>query len=174
LEVTVPRTRTALKAACLVVLLVAVPARAAGDESAPPAESSQHWRLGAMAGVGSVYHNAYFLFGGRIGYELALGFTLDLEGQWWTGSTPGLFKLAPGLIWYAPIPLLRPYIGAFYAHWFVGSGFADQDAVGWRAGLQVASAGPAAIDVGFAYEHLLSCPADCDSWWPEISAGLRF
>ncbi len=169
-----PRAGPALTAVALLVLLVASPARAGDDGSAQSAESPHHWRLGAMAGVGSAYHNTYFLLGARVGYEIAFGLTLDVEGQWWTGSTPSLGKLAPGLIWYVPIPLLHPYIGAFYAHWFVGSNFGDQDAVGWRAGLQVASAGPASVDVGFAYEHLLSCPANCDSWWPEVSAGVRF
>ena len=146
---------------------------ARGDDSSSEGPSG-HWRLAVTAGVGSANHNTYFLIGGMVGYEMALGFTPNLQGLAWTGSTPSMFKLSPGLTWYAPLPLIRPYVGAFYSHWFVGSGFPDQDAIGLRGGLQLASAGPATIDAGVAYEHLLSCSVDCDSWWPEISAAVRF
>ncbi len=167
--------RPVLTAVALIALPIAAPASRADDGSSDEnAPSHHHLRVAAMAGAGSAFGQTYFLFGARLGYELALGLELDLEGQWWTGASPGLGKIAPGLIWYAPLPLIRPYVGAFYAHWFVGSGLGDQDALGWRAGLQVASAGPASVDIGFAYERLLSCAANCDSWWPEATASVRF
>jgi hypothetical protein len=111
------------------------------------------------------------MVGARIGYELALGLTADLEGQYWAGQSPQLGKIAPGLTWYTPY---RVYAGAYYARWIVGSGLPDQDAVGGRAGITLASAGPAIVAAGVAYEHALDCSSNCDSWWPEASIGVRF
>ena len=56
----------------------------------------------------------------------------------------------------------------------MSSGFPDQDALGVRAGIGLLGAGPLSINIGVAYERRLSCPADCDTWWPEASAGLSF
>ncbi len=182
-----PRS-AALTAALLSALLAAPPARAeAGSPtsdsgaSAPqppatalePREPRHPWRIAGSFGAGSAFDQSYFVLGARVGYELALGLVLDVEGQWWMGSSPSLGKLAPGLTWYAPLPF-RPYVGAYYARWFIGSGGGAQDAVGGRAGVEVASAGPASLTVGAAYERLLSCSANCDSWWPEATVGLRF
>jgi hypothetical protein len=72
------------------------------------------------------------------------------------------------------LPFLRPYLGGFYAHDFASSGFPDQDSVGIRGGIGLAGAGPISLNVGIAYARRLSCPGDCDTWWPEASAGISF
>ncbi len=66
--------------------------------------------------------------------------------------------------------LVAPSWGTFYSHGFVNSGFPDQDAV-W-GGLGLVGIGPVSINVGVAYERYPSCPADCDTWWPEATAGF--
>ena len=129
--------------------------------------------LGLVIGGGSSYGQSYFLIGGRVGYGLGLGLEVSLDGQWWMGGTPSIGKLAPGLIWVAPLPI-RPYLGAYYAHWFVGSGYADEDAIGGRVGLIVGGAGRVSLAVGVAYEHALSCTVNCDAWFPEAMAGVTF
>ncbi len=170
-------------AAILCALLLAAPALAeSGPSPEPgadalqpqqPGESRHPWRVGASVGFGWAFDQSYFLLGARVGYELALGLVVDVEGQWWFGSSPSIGKLAPGLTWYAPLPL-RPYVGAYYARWFVGSGMDGQDAVGGRVGFEVASAGRASLTVGAVYERLLSCSSACDSVWPETTVALRF
>jgi len=100
-----------------------------------------------------------------------MGFALELEGQYWAGQSPSLGKIAPGITWYAPF---RLYVGAYYARWFVGSGFPDQNAVGARAGYTLLSMGRTFAGVGVAYERALSCSSNCDSWWPEASVGVSF
>jgi hypothetical protein len=70
--------------------------------------------------------------------------------------------------------LLRPYVGGFYAHDFIGSGLPDRDSVGLRAGVGLFGAGPVAVNVGAAYARQLSCAANCDTWWPEASASVAF
>ncbi len=149
------------------------PPPAAPAAEAPPAKEARRWRASVMVGAGSANGQGYFVVGGSLGYALALGLVLSVDGQWWTGQSPDLGKIAPGLTWYAPIPF-HPYVGAYYAHWFVSSGLADQDALGGRAGISLASTGPAFVAFGLAYEHVLSCSTDCDSWWPELSAGVAF
>jgi len=142
-----------------------VPAEAAG----PRREST--WRASVSIGAGSSYGNTYFLVGARIGRELAAGLALEIDGQYWAGETPSLGKLAPGLTWYSPF---RVYLGAYYARWFVGSGFPDQDAVGARAGYTLLSRGRTFAGVGVSYERALGCSSNCDSWWPEASVGVSF
>jgi hypothetical protein len=140
----------------------------------PLRSEAEGWRFGASAGAGSAFGQAYGLVGGLVGYELALGLELDVHATWWFGNTPSFLKLGPGLTWYVPLPVVRPYIGGFYSHWFVGSNFPDQDSLGARGGLLLVAAGPAALGVGVVYERLLDCTGECDSWAPEVTATVRF
>jgi len=155
-------TLRVMRVACaLAVLLLASPHRADG------------WRVGGSVGVGVAYRQVYATVGGLVGRGLGLGFELSLAGDYWFANSPTLFKLSPGLTWYAPLPL-GPYIGGYYAHSFVAAPLSDTDAVGVRGGLTLVSAGPVALMAGVAYERQLSCPRDCDSWRPEAMASFSF
>lgn len=140
---------------------------------ARPAPKPHPVSLGLVIGGGSSYGQSYFLFGARVGYGIGLGLELSLDGQWWTGGTPSMGKLAPGLIWVAPLPF-RPYLGAYYAHWFLGSGYVDEDALGGRVGLIMGGAGRVSLAVGVAYEHAFSCSLNCDAFFPEAMASVSF
>lgn len=146
------------------VLSLALAGRAAADG----------FRLGASAGVGSAYGHTYYELGGRLGYDVGFGLTPEIGLSYWGGSSPSFVQLSPGLTWYFPLPVLRPYLGGFYAHDFVSSGFADQDAIGVRGGIGLLGAGPLSVSIGVAYERRLSCSTDCDTWWPEALAGFTF
>ncbi len=124
-------------------------------------------------GGGSSGGDAYWVAGLGLGYELALGLRAEVRGDYWFGSSPTLGKLAPGLTWYLPIPF-SPYVGAYYAHWFVGGAAKDQDALGGRAGLTLSRVGPASVAVGVSYEKALDCKGNCESWMPEVMAGVAF
>jgi len=131
---------------------------------------------GASDAVGSQRGPIVFLFlmfGALVGYGVGLGFELYLDGQYWGGASPTMSRLAPGVNWYAPIPY-RPYLGAYYARYFVGSGQPDLDAVGGRAGVTIASTPRVAFGAGVAYERLLGCSLDCESFWPEMTFGFLF
>lgn len=142
-----------------------------GRSPAPPAEP-RLWRVGISLGSGETYGHSYVMFGGVLGYQVAHGFELSLDGQYWGGANPNLGRLAPGINWYAPIPF-RPYLGVYYARWFIG-GQADLDAIGGRAGLSLASGPNTALGAGLAFERVLDCSSRCEAFWPELSVGLRF
>jgi hypothetical protein len=151
-------------------------------EPAPPASPSAspvvpleppRWRAAVSLGSGTSSGHSYVMLGGLLGYEVAAGFELYLDGQYWGGAQPSLGRVAPGVNWYAPLPF-RPYLGAYYARSFVGGDQPDQDAVGGRAGLSLASAPRAALGAGLVWERLLDCSSGCDAWWPELSVGFRF
>jgi hypothetical protein len=131
------------------------------------------WRAAVTLGSGTSSGHSYVMFGGLLGYEVAAGFELCLDGQYWGGAQPSFGRVAPGVNWYAALPY-RPYLGVYYARWFVGGDLPDQDAVGGRAGLTIASAPRAAFGAGLVWERVLNCSADCDAWWPELSIGFRF
>lgn len=144
----------------------------AGAPRLPPLEPPR-WRAAVTFGAGTSYGQSYVMFGGLLGYEVSAGFEVYLDGQYWGGSAPEVGRVAPGINWYAPIPF-RPYLGAYYAHWFVGGSEPDQDALGGRAGLTLTSSPRAALGAGLVYERILDCSASCEAWWPELSIGFRF
>jgi hypothetical protein len=142
--------------------------------AAPSPASADGFSVGGSAGAAFAFGQTYYSLGARAGYGVGLGLELDLAGDYLGGATPALFKLSPGLTWYVPLPYFKPYVGAFYSHWFVGSGLADQDSLGARAGITLLSAGPTSAGIGVAYERVMSCTRDCDIWRPEASARLSF
>jgi len=135
--------------------------------------SADGWRASVNGGVGVAYDQPYLTLGGLIGHQLGLGFEVELKGDYWFANTPRLFKLAPGLTWYAPLPF-SPYLGGYYAHWFVESPGADADSLGVRGGLTVLSTGAFSVSAGLAYERRLDCATNCSTLWPELMAGVTF
>ena len=136
--------------------------------------SAEGLRIAGSAGIGRAYGQTYAQFGARVGYDVGLGLTPEVGASLWSGGTPTFLQVTPGITWYLPLPIFRPYVGGFYSHEFVGSGLPDQDGVGARAGVALFGLGPLSVNVGVAYERRLSCPGDCDTWWPEASAGFAF
>jgi hypothetical protein len=155
-----------LRALTLALLVVPAVASPRTDE-----ESPGRWSIGVGVGSGSTYGHSYVVLGARVGYEFLPRLVLDVHGQYWAGGTPPIGKVATGVLWYTPFQV---YLGPYYAHWFVGSNLPDQDALGGRAGVTLASSGPALFGIGAAYEHTLGCSRECDAWWPEVTVGVRF
>jgi hypothetical protein len=130
--------------------------------------------LGATAGVGRAYGQTYYELGGRLGYDVGFGLTPEVGLAYWGGSSPSFVQLTPGITWYFPVPLVRPYLGGFYAHDFRKSGLPDQNGIGVRGGIGILGVGPVSVSIGVAYERILSCSIDCDTWWPEALASFSF
>jgi hypothetical protein len=112
--------------------------------------------------------------GAGVGYVVYAGLLPTFDVSFSFGAAPTVLVLKPGLDWFLPLPgRIRPYVGAYYAHWFVSSGYPGQDAWGLRGGFSFAQMGPAVFLVGIAYEHVFTnCYGSCSYWVPQIAAGF--
>jgi hypothetical protein len=106
------------------------------------------------------------------GFLVAGGLEVALDGQYWGGSNPHLRRVAPGVVYYLPVPF-RPYLGASYVRWFI-PGQPDLNAIGGRAGLAITSTSSTVLGAGMAFERRFKCQSACEAWWPELSFSFRF
>lgn len=132
--------------------------------------------VGVQLGAGSAYDQTYFLLGARVGYFVLPGLELGVTGDTWIGNSPNITRLAPELRYVLDIvDVVKPYVGAFFRHWWIGDGFRDQNTAGGRAGLAFVQGNNAAIYAGAAYERVVSqCTDNCSYWYPEIGIALSF
>ena len=77
------------------------------------------------------------------------------------------------------VPTVKPYVGVFYVHNFVGSGFDDFDQLGLRGGVNIVPEGSRLWGgVGLVYERILSCSdnlrVDCNAVYPEVFVAFSF
>ena len=155
--------------------LVPMSARAEMD-AGPFAEGSV--RLSVILGSATVGESRAIILGAGAGYYLVDGLELGLEGEYWIGADPSISKLSPQaryVLWF--VPVLKPYVGAFYRHVFVGSPYDDIDSIGTRAGAFWVSGGGSYFGGGVVYEQLVKgCPEgwECASWYPELMISLSF
>ena len=174
---------TALRTSSLVAVVAAIAfsgmsaAQPSTPAEPPPAAAATQpkWYSGRpygwlSGGTTFAYGQTYASINVGAGWLMRNGLAPNVELGSAFGSTPTLWSVRPGVSWFLPIPGVQPFIGAYYTHWFVSDGFADQNGVGGRAGLSIGSV----LAVGVNYDHVLSCNADCDSWTPVISAGYAF
>jgi hypothetical protein len=163
-----------------------VPEEEAGAEPArppgalPPAQQgSPEWsvrrlRVWGTLGATFAYGQSAVSLGAGVGYFVYAGFLPSLDLGFAFGSTPTVFMLKPGLDWFLPVPGgVVPFVGGYYAHWFVSGGYLPQDAWGARAGFSFASVGPATFLLGIAYEKVFTnCTGTCAYWVPQVAAGF--
>ena len=140
---------------------------AAAAAPAPQGPSGKLYTWGALGTTftaGQTYANLTV----GAGYLLIrTGLAPNMELSYSFGQTPTIWALRPGVSWYMQIPVLHPYLGAYYARWFVGSGHPDENAVGARGGISLGRF----ISLGVTYERVLDCSHSCDAWSPVITAG---
>jgi hypothetical protein len=150
------------------------PAPATAAAAEPPEVSLRRVRVWANLGATWTYGTTYVNLGAGVGYVVYAGLLPTFDVSFSFGASPTILMLKPGLDWFLPLPgRIRPYVGAYYAHWFVGAGYADQDALGARGGFAFAQAGPMVLLLGIAYEHVFTnCYGTCSYWVPQIIAGF--
>jgi len=153
------------------VMAPAPPAAAAPAPAPAPQKPAQPiGRVYSWASVGTTfaYGQTYGSANVGVGYLLRQGIAPNVEVGYAFGNNPTLWSLRPGVTWYMPVPVVRPYVGTYYTHWFVGSGLPDQDGIGGRAGFSLGRV----VTFGVTYDHMFGCNLNCDAWTPQISAGL--
>ena len=149
------------------------------DDAAPAPETPfDRGKLSLSIGGGSqtALDHRYFAIGGAVGYFVLDGVEVGLGALHAFGDGPSISKLTP-MLEYVAQPLVGrspviPYVGAFYNHWFIGSGLADVDTLGGRGGLLYVS-GQLVLGLGVAYERVVSqCVTDCSSVYPDFTISL--
>ncbi len=134
-------------------------------------------RLSLLIGTGWTSLDEYLILGAGVGYYLVDGLELGLDYEAWLFGDPVLHRLSPGVRYvFHMVPVIKPYVGAFYRHTFVND-FNDFNYVGGRAGLFYAPERSGVyVGGGAVYEHLLNCKdrgfTDCDDVYPEIFIGI--
>ena len=121
----------------------------------------------ASVGTTFAYGQTYGSANVGVGYLMKAGLTPNVELTYNFGSSPTLWTLRPGVTWFMPVPM-HPYVGAYYTHWFVGGSLPDANGVGGRAGVSVGKV----FSLSVTYDHALNCTHNCDSWSPQVGAGL--
>jgi hypothetical protein len=137
-------------------------------------------RLSVLLGTGSSVTDTYLILGAGIGYYILDGFEVGLDYEAWILAEPVLNRLSPETRYvFHMVPVLKPYVGVFYRHTFVGEGIEDLDHVGGRLGAYIMPRmSRTYVGGGAVYERLLDCDDgsfyDCDEVYPEISIGISF
>jgi hypothetical protein len=147
------------------------PPAPAAQAQAEPKPKSPRGKLYTWGSIGTTfaYGNTYGSLNLGLGYLMKAGITPNAELSYSFGASPTIWSFRPGLTWYLPVPVLSPYIGGFYTHWFVSGDQPDQDGLGARAGFSLGL-----VSLGITYEKALSCSKNCEAWTPQIAAGLSF
>ena len=144
-----------------------------GQESLPE-WSVRRLRLWGTLGATFAYGQSAVSLGAGVGYFVYGGLLPTLDLGFSFGDAPTVFMVKPGVDWFLPVPGgVVPYLGGYYAHWFVSGGFLPQDAWGVRGGFSFASLGPATFLLGIAYERVFTnCTGTCAYWVPQVAAGF--
>jgi len=142
---------------------IAIPSKAAfkkGDKSLSIAASA---------------NKDYVVVGAGFGYYIYDGLKLNLKGSHYFGD-PAITTLTPGLEYVLFfVPVIKPYVGSFYTHWFISDDFSDMDSIGFRGGIYY-TGGSLTLGGGVVYEKYLgTCHlSDCSGFYPEIFANISF
>jgi hypothetical protein len=122
--------------------------------------------------------NDYFILGLGLGYYVIDGLELGVDGSIWLFDSPTIGTVTPQIKYVLhQVPVLKPYVGAFYRHYFIGEDINDLDSVGARVGAYIVSGKGAYFGIGGLYEHILDCNdtiLECDNWYPEVLIGFSF
>jgi hypothetical protein len=104
------------------------------------------------------------------------GVEVHADSTAWLGN-PIAVTLTPGVRYvFHMVPVIKPYVGTFYRHYFLGDGHVDSDSMGARAGANLMLGKSSYIAVGAIYEHFFDTNLflDADQVYPEILLALAF
>lgn len=139
-------------------------------------------RVSIGGGSAGGFGNRYVVIGAGVGYYVVRGLELGLDTALWLGGDPFIADVSPQARYVLHmVPTIKPYVGGFYRHRFVGDGLDDLDSAGGRAGAFYVTGGGSFIGGGVVYEQILSCDAatearyeTCSDVYPELVLSLSF
>jgi hypothetical protein len=129
-------------------------------------------------GTGYAFKETYFVLGLGANYYVVDGLNVGLAFEWWTGSSPGIYKLTPSVQYvFHQVPTLKPYVGVFYRRTYVDR-LDDINSMGGRAGAYLQAGRNTYIGGGVVYEKYVSCNSSvyrsCSDTYPELSITFAF
>jgi hypothetical protein len=106
------------------------------------------------------------------------GLNVGLFAETWSGADPHVYKLTPSVQYVLhQVPVVKPYIGAFYRRTYVEN-LPDINSAGGRAGAYLQAGRSAYVGAGVVYESYLDCSKtvyrECTSTYPEVSFTIAF
>src|SRR3954471_9571292 len=83
-------------------------------------------RLSVLIGTGWTTTDEYLILGAGVGYYIADGLELGVDYEAWLFGSPVMQRLSPGVRYvFHMVPVLKPYVGGFYRHTFIGDDYSD-------------------------------------------------
>jgi hypothetical protein len=167
-----------VRAVSVIGLVMLVASTALAQDSQSPASPWDRGRFGISLAAGSqqVGDESYVVIGVGARYFVVEGLSVGLFGAQWFGGQPSVTEVRPTLTYvFTRVPIaVKPYVGGFYNHWFVGDGFDDVDSVGGTVGLSWFQ-NPLVLSLGVAVERLISeCADECTEIYPQFGLALAF
>jgi hypothetical protein len=162
-------------------VLAAVTVSASGPAAAADvggAFSKGRTHFVVTGGTGYAFDETYFVAGLGLSYYVADGLNVGLFAESWTGSDPHVYKVTPSVQYVVhQVPVVKPYIGAFYRRTYVEN-LPDINSAGGRAGAYLQAGRNAYLGAGVVYESYLDCNKtvyrECTSTYPEVSFTIAF
>ena len=134
-------------------------------------------RLGAGVGWASTYSESWTILGVGAGFYVLDGLAIEFDSTFWVGGTPFVATTTPGVRYvFHFVPVVQPYLGTFYRHYFVNRGWSDTNSVGARAGVYFPLGPHVIVGGGAVYEHFLDDDlfVNRDDVYPELSIAFMF
>jgi hypothetical protein len=129
--------------------------------------------------IGSTFssHHSYLILGIGAGYYLLNGLQASLAGSIWFLDSPVSGTITPGVNYVLHmVPVLKPYVGAFYRHYIIGDNYKDLNSVGARLGLYLMPRPTRSyFGIGAVFETLFDCDSKvraCNSVYPEVTIAI--
>lgn len=148
------------------------------DESKLPTPFDRNSiRVGATAGWAGSATTDWFVLGVGLGYFVLDGLEVHADSSFWLGGNPFIATVTPGVRYvFHWVPQVKPYVGAFYRHYFVDRVGYDSDSLGGRVGLYFTIAPQVYFGGGIVYERMLDDHLfrQRDQVYPELSLAFTF
>jgi len=132
--------------------------------------------IGVSTAVGGGSSQSWFILGVGAGYYVLDGLEPHADTTFWIGD-PFLATLTPGIRYvFHMVPMVKPYVGTFYRHYFVDGPLRDTDSIGGRAGINFMLNDFSYVAGGLVYEHFLDDDlfTEPDQFYPEIMVSVSF
>lgn len=139
----------------------------------------RQWSISLGLGLGwaSSGSSNWTILGAGAGVFVVDGLKLGFDSTFWLGDKPFIATTTPSLTYiFHMVPVVHPYLGAFYRHYFVDSGYLDTDSLGGRGGVYFVIGRHLFIGGGVVYEHFLddNLFTSRNDVYPEISFTFAF